>query len=134
MLQGLTTRSDDTEPALHTHVKWTVDAALQHVGFGRFQRRVLAAAILMTYTYGYLALLPVLLLPRLTSWRLSNADDAVVESAFFAGQFAGPIFGFISDRVGRRACARAGWSSRRSRSAQRTASAPISTSWWLYGH
>ena len=106
MLQGLTTRSDDTEPALHTHVKWTVDAALQHVGFGRFQRRVLAAAILMTYTYGYLALLPVLLLPRLTSWRLSNADDAVVESAFFAGQFAGPIFGFISDRVGRRACAR----------------------------
>lgn len=100
LVDAATVRSDD-------YARIDVDQALALCGFGRFQQRLLAAPILMAHTFAFLALLPVLLLPRLKEpWNLSSADEALVESAFYMGQFASPIFGFLSDRSGRQRSSR----------------------------
>ena len=85
----------------------TIGEALRFAGgFGRFQWRVLGATIFVWQCNCFCALLPVLLLPRLeTEWALSDADLALVNSAYFVGQFWGQLLvGPASDRFGRRAC------------------------------
>ena len=69
----------------------SVEDALQRAGgFGRYQRGLLMASILMYQSYCFMALMPVLLLPRLReSWSMSRADEAMIDSAYFVGAFVG---------------------------------------------
>ena len=94
-------------PHSHAQSHATIGEALRFAGgFGRFQWRVLGATIFVWQCNCFCALLPVLLLPRLeTEWALSDADLALVNSAYFVGQFWGQLLvGPASDRFGRRAC------------------------------
>jgi AAHS family benzoate transporter-like MFS transporter len=99
LMHDIPTRSDDETEAI------TIDTALERAGnFGRYQWRVLAATALLFQSFGFLALLPVVLLPRLQIlWSLDEGQQALVGSTFFAGTILGQlVVGPLSDRFGRR--------------------------------
>ncbi|GAY60564.1 hypothetical protein CUMW_203020, partial [Citrus unshiu] len=68
---------------------YTLDEALNHVGFGRFQILVLVYAGLD-------------LVAEAMEWNLSPAQETLLTSVVFAGLLVGSYsWGFISDNYGR---------------------------------
>ncbi|HEU4321901.1 MAG TPA: MFS transporter [Roseiflexaceae bacterium] len=83
----------------------TVDAAIERIGVGRFQWRLLFVNGLVWAADAMEVLLAGFVLPAIALlWALSPAQVGLVGTATFAGMFIGAwAWGIIADRIGRRA-------------------------------
>lgn len=83
-----------------------VEALIDDQKFSAFQLRVLALAVLALVIDGYdVQIMPFAAPSLLKAWHLSRAAFAPVFSASLFGiLFGAPIFGWIGDRAGRKAC------------------------------
>src|SRR5215217_2268952 len=82
----------------------TVQEAIDQIGFGRFQKRLLAACGVTWAADGAEVLLLGFALPSITAdFRISAAQGGLIVTAGFAGMLLGAWFwGTISDYIGRR--------------------------------
>ncbi|PAA57140.1 hypothetical protein BOX15_Mlig029535g7 [Macrostomum lignano] len=83
---------------------YTVEHAVEKLGFGRFQLRILFICGIMTAADAMEMLLLSVLGPALRcDWQLSSAQVAIITTVVFAGMFGGaPAWGAVSDKHGRR--------------------------------
>lgn len=81
------------------------ERALEKIGYGRFQRRLLWICGLGWAADAMEVLLVSFALPAVAAeWRLSAAQKGLLGTAIFVGMFAGALFwGRLSDRIGRKA-------------------------------
>lgn len=82
----------------------TLDEALEHVGFGRFQRRLLSLCGAIWAAVAMDVLVVSFALPSLRQeWALSPTQAGLLASAAFWGMLTGAWFwGIVADRLGRR--------------------------------
>src|SRR5688500_7228117 len=82
----------------------TVEDAIDHVGFGTFQRRLLwVCGVTWAADAAEVLLIAFALPPIRQEWALSPAESGLVATATFAGMLVGAVFwGAVSDRIGRR--------------------------------
>src|SRR6056300_49227 len=82
----------------------SIDDAIQSIGMGPFQRRVLwAAGLCFTADATEVMLLSFLSLTLQSEWGLSNMQTATMTSAVFGGSLIGTLFfGYFGDHYGRR--------------------------------
>mgnify|MGYP000848832651 CR=1 FL=1 len=80
------------------------DSALESVGYGRFQRRLLVICGLGWAADAMEVLLVSFALPAMSAeWGLSTGQKSLLATAIFLGMFAGAVFwGRLSDKIGRR--------------------------------
>jgi putative MFS transporter len=80
------------------------ETALERVGYGRFQRRLLVICGLGWAADAMEVLLVSFALPAMSAeWGLSTGQKSLLATAIFLGMFAGAVFwGRLSDRIGRR--------------------------------
>ena len=83
---------------------YTLDEALNHVGFGKFQILVLIYAGLGLVAEAMEVMILSFIGPAIKSeWNLSPAQETLLTSVVFAGLLVGSYsWGFISDNYGRR--------------------------------
>lgn len=83
---------------------YTYDQALDHIGFGRFQRRLLWYCGFGWAADGMEVLLVSFALPSMAAeWSLSSGQQGLLATAIFIGMFlGGTIWGRLADRVGRK--------------------------------
>lgn len=83
---------------------YTLDEALNHVGFGKFQILVLIYAGLGLVAEAMEIMILSFIGPAIKSeWNLSPAQETLLTSVVFAGLLVGSYsWGFISDNYGRR--------------------------------
>ncbi len=81
------------------------ERALEQVGYGRFQRRLLWICGLGWAADAMEVLLVSFALPAMSAeWKLSAAQKGLLGTAIFVGMFAGAVFwGRLSDKIGRKA-------------------------------
>ncbi|MBN1147500.1 MAG: MFS transporter [Anaerolineales bacterium] len=84
--------------------KITYDEAIDQIGFGRFQRKLLWICGLGWAADAMEVLLIAFALPVIgQEWNLSNAQKGLLGTAIFLGMLAGAWgWGWLSDRIGRR--------------------------------
>lgn len=82
----------------------TYDQAIEQIGFGRFQRKLMLICGLGWAADAMEVLLIAFALPALgEEWGLSNAQKGLLGTAIFLGMLAGAWFwGWMSDHIGRR--------------------------------
>lgn len=82
----------------------SVDEAIELIGFGKFQRRVLwAAGLCFTADATEVMLLSFLSLTLQSEWELSPRQTASMTACVFAGSLVGTLtLGYLGDHVGRR--------------------------------
>jgi putative MFS transporter len=82
----------------------TIDEAIEQIGVGRFQWRLLGVNGLVWAADAMEVLIIGFVLPAIIAlWNLTSAQAGLVGSATFAGMFVGAYgWGLIADRVGRR--------------------------------
>ncbi len=85
--------------------KFSFEEALQRVGYGRFQRRLLVICGLGWAADAMEVLLVSFALPAMSQeWSLTVAQKSLLSTAIFLGMLVGAVFwGRLSDRIGRRA-------------------------------
>ncbi len=90
------------QPRLQTIT--SVDEAIEQIGVGRFQWRLLLVNGLTWAADAMEVLLVGFILPSLIrNWQLSGQQAALVGTATFAGMFVGAwLWGMLGDRIGRR--------------------------------
>ncbi|RHY49027.1 hypothetical protein DYB34_013345 [Aphanomyces astaci] len=78
----------------------TIHEAIQRVGYGTFQKRLLLVSGLMFMAVMLLSFLQVLVKDE---WHLTSTQQAGITAAVFAGELPGALFwGFFADKYGRR--------------------------------
>ncbi len=84
---------------------FSFDEALEKIGYGRFQRRLLVICGLGWAADAMEVLLVSFALPAMSAeWSLSAAQKGLLATAMFVGMLVGAVFwGRLSDRIGRRA-------------------------------
>ncbi|HPH95330.1 MAG TPA: MFS transporter [Anaerolineaceae bacterium] len=82
----------------------TYEQAIEHIGFGRFQKKLMLVCGLGWAADAMEVLLISFALPALSAeWNLSNAEKGWLGTAIFLGMLAGAWFwGRLSDRLGRK--------------------------------
>ncbi|KAL7531542.1 hypothetical protein ACHAWF_003823 [Thalassiosira exigua] len=82
----------------------SVDDAIESLGFGKFQRRVLwAAGLCFTADATEIMLLSFLSLTLQSEWELTARQTATMTACVFAGSLVGTlILGYLGDHLGRR--------------------------------
>ncbi|KAK2188310.1 hypothetical protein NP493_136g03000 [Ridgeia piscesae] len=83
---------------------YTIDEAMEKIGFGRFQMKVSAFCGLAWIADSMEVMALSILGPTLTcEWRLNSTQEALITTVVFVGYlFGSPIFGYIGDTYGRR--------------------------------
>ena len=89
--------------------RMTIDEAIEQIGVGRFQWRLLAvngltwaADAMEVLIIGFL-IAPVMLAPDRGGFGVTRGQAALIGSATFAGMFLGAwLWGLVADRIGRR--------------------------------
>lgn len=83
---------------------YTVDEALEYVGFGKFQILVLAYAGMGWISEAMEMMLLSFVGPAVQSaWNLSSHEESLITSVVFAGMLIGAYsWGIVSDKHGRR--------------------------------
>mmetsp|Transcript_24391 Transcript_24391/g.44054 ORF Transcript_24391/g.44054 Transcript_24391/m.44054 type:complete len:518 (-) Transcript_24391:34-1587(-) len=101
LYQGESNASERILPA-ETIIK--VDDAIESIGFGKFQRRVLwAAGLCFTADATEIMLLSFLSLTLQSEWGLTPRQTANVTACVFAGSLIGTLtLGYLGDHLGRR--------------------------------
>lgn len=96
--------SYDGDPDTSTETTIKVDDAIEKIGFGKFQRRVLlAAGLCFTADATEIMLLSFLSLTLQSEWDLTANQTANVTACVFAGSLFGTLtLGYLGDHVGRR--------------------------------
>lgn len=84
---------------------WTFDHAIEQVGFGRFQKRLMILCGLGWAADAMEVLLISFALPAIgQEWGLTAAQKGLLATAIFLGMLAGAwLWGYLSDRIGRKA-------------------------------
>src|SRR5512138_1163298 len=84
--------------------KITYDEAIEEIGFGRFQRKLMWVCDLGWAADAMEVLLIAFALPALgEEWGLSNQQKGLLSTAIFLGMLAGAwTWGWLSDRMGRK--------------------------------
>jgi len=82
----------------------TYDQAIEHIGFGRFQRKLMLICGLGWAADAMEVLLIAFALPPLgQEWGLSDAQKGLLGTAIFLGMLAGAwVWGWLSDHIGRK--------------------------------
>jgi len=93
-----------SERMIATETVINVDEAIESIGFGKFQRRVLwAAGLCFTADATEVMLLSFLSLTLQSEWGLTARQTANMTACVFAGSLAGTlILGYLGDHLGRR--------------------------------
>ncbi|RHY87471.1 hypothetical protein DYB37_009811 [Aphanomyces astaci] len=97
--------TEDTSPTLSMDSAnesnvLTIHEAIQRVGYGTFQKRLLLVSGLMFMAVMLLSFLQVLVKDE---WHLTSTQQAGITAAVFAGELPGALFwGFFADKYGRR--------------------------------
>ncbi len=83
---------------------WTLDHAVEQVGYGRFQTRLMLLCGLGWAADAMEVLLISFALPAIgQEWNLTAAQKGLLGTAIFLGMLAGAwVWGYLSDRIGRK--------------------------------
>ncbi len=82
----------------------TFDQAIEHIGFGRFQKKLMVICGLGWAADAMEVLLIAFALPAIgQEWQISNAQKGLLGTAIFIGMLTGAwLWGWLSDRIGRK--------------------------------
>ena len=83
---------------------YTIDEAIDKMGYGHFQFLIFLFSGLIWVSYAMILMILAVLSPAVKClWSLSGVDEAFITSVVFVGYFFGSIlWGIISDRFGRK--------------------------------
>ena len=91
---------EDGEAEADAVVQFTVDEAIEKIGFGCFQLKLILFSALVVIADAMEIMLLAVLGPAVQClWLLSNYEEAMIATVVFVGMMLGsPVWGFVCDR------------------------------------